>query len=104
MIKEDASSPFGINQTKRYVSKNGESILFKQDQIGNTGLVELVDYMGGDGTVERVATAGHGSNIFPEKPSRANLIRHLVASGTYQPFSSVQLKFHIQTPIEEAHT
>ena len=104
MIKEDASSPFGINQTKRYVSENGESILFKQDRIGNTGLVELVDYMGGDGTVERVATAGHGSNIFPEKPSRANLIRHLVASGTYQPFSSVQLKFHIQSPIEAALT
>lgn len=104
LMEKETEAPFGINETKRYVSSGGEEILFDQDLIGDAGLVELVDYMGGDGTVERVAIGGYRREIFPEKPSRFDLIGHLAASGIYQPFSSVQLKMHVQSPIEAALT
>lgn len=97
-------APFGIRETKRYVSPGGEDILFESDLMGDNGLVELVDYMGGDATVERVATAGYGTDIFPERPSRSELINYLAASGIRAPFSSVQLKFNIRSPIEVALT
>lgn len=103
-MAKEAEAPFGINRTNRYVSQGAEDILFQQDKIGETGLVELVDYMGGDGTVERVATSGYGRGIFPEVPRESDFIGHLAASGIYQPFSSVQLKFNVQSPIEAALT
>ena len=63
--QNDSSSIYGVNYTKRFVSE-GENQLYKKHNLGKTGLIELVDYMGGDGTVERVATLGHGTSIFPE--------------------------------------
>ncbi len=102
MTLEKKSTPFGINPTKRFVSKGGEEELYNQYKIGKTGLVELVDYMGGDGTVERVATSGHGNSIFNERPSTGRLIHYLNSKGIYEPFKSVQLKFNIQSPIETA--
>lgn len=96
-------NPFGINYTKRFVS-DGENQLFKKHELGKTGLIELVDYMGGDGTVERVATLGYGTSIFPENPDKKDFIHYLVNNGIYEPFSSVQLKFNIQSPIFAALT
>jgi len=103
-MAEESNNPFGINITKRYVSSGGESELYRPQHIGNHGSIELVDYMGGDGTVERVATAGHGAEIFSENPHREDFIRHLSAKGIYEPFKSVQLKFSFQSPIETALT
>ena len=94
---------FGVNYTKRFVSE-GENQLYKKHNLGKTGLIELVDYMGGDGTVERVATLGHGTSIFPENPDKRDFIHYLVNNGIYEPFSSIQLKFNIQSPIFTALT
>ena len=94
--------PFKTNLTKRYVSLGGEDVLFKKYGIGNSGSVELIDYMGGDETVERVATAGHGRGIFPEGIAQEDFIYHLGYKRIFQPFKSVQLKFSIQSPIEVA--
>lgn len=96
-------NPFGINYTKRFVS-DGENQLFKKHELGKTGLIELVDYIGGDETVERVATLGYGTSIFPENPDEIDFIHYLVSNGIYEPFSSVQLKFNIQSPIFTALT
>ncbi len=90
--------PFGENQTKRYVSEGGEQQLFVSHSV-NGGSVELVDYMGGDGTVERVATAGHGRRIFRENLGERDFFRYLVTHGIYEPFRSVQVKASFQSPI-----
>jgi thymidylate synthase (FAD) len=100
MVKRE--DPFGVNQTKRYVSEGGEQELYVKHKIENSGEVELVDYMGGDAMVERVATAGHGRSILPDNPSREKLLNYLAISGIQDPFKSVQFKFCIQSPIEVA--
>ncbi len=100
----DGKNPFGVNKTKRYVSDGAEKRLFDYYHIYNSGFLSLVDYMGGDATVERVATAGHGTRIFPEKPSTDDFINHISSKKIIEPFKSVQLKFQIQAPIETALT
>jgi thymidylate synthase (FAD) len=97
-----ANAPFGTNKTRRYVSCGGEGELFQSKDILRHGSIELVDYMGGDETVERVATAGHGRGIFPEKPGQEDFIGYLGSRGIIDPFRSVQFKFSIQAPIEVA--
>lgn len=95
-------APFGISETRRYVSPGAEDLLYQTISAG-TGEIELVDYMGGDGMVERVATAGRGRGIFPhEDISREDLIDSLSANGIYDPFRSTQLKLRVQGPIAVA--
>ena len=95
-------NPFGINQTKRFVSKGAEDSLYKKHSPRSHGEVELVDYMGGDETVARVATAGHGIEFFPEKPNQYDFLKHLVTKRITEPFMPVQLKFSMQMPIRVA--
>lgn len=105
MGDEKNAAPFGISLTKRYVSPGGERELYRPYEVGlrsASSAIELVDYMGGDDTVERVATAGHGRTIFPEQPSQQEFIGHLTAHGIHKPFKSVQLKFSMRVPIETA--
>ena len=100
-------APFGISTTKRAVSAGGEQKMYRMYKIGQRGnesTLELVDYMGSDETVERVATLGLGRSIFPENPEQSEFINHLAASGIYEPFKSVQLKFSMRVPIETALT
>ena len=100
----EENNPYGINTTKRYVSEGAERELYASHLIRNHAKVELVDYMGGDDMAIRVATAGHGTGIFPERPLRKDFIKHLVAKGIETPFKSIQLKFNFKTPIESALT
>ncbi len=99
--------------TKRYVSSGAERLLGALSYVGkpegytpeegnDSGLLALMDYMGGDETVVRVATAGHGLDIFPERPEEPAFLRHLAAKGISAPFKSVQFQFAIQAPIEAA--
>ncbi len=102
MQEEKEGLPDNSNLTKRHVSSEGEKVLYHEYSIGNHGKLTLVDYMGGDPTVERAATLGHGRAIFPEKPEQQDFINHLFAKGIYDPFKSVQLKFLITSPIATA--
>lgn len=102
--KGDERAPFGISSTKRHVSLSGEEELFRPYEINGHGEIELVDYMGGDDVVERVATMGYGIGIFPENLSQREFIHYLVHHGICEPFRSVQLKFSFQCPIETALT
>lgn len=95
-------NPFRISVTKRAVSAGAEKELFYNHRIGESGEVELVDYMGNDDTVEYAATLGFGRNIFPEKPSQREFINYLVKNKIETPFKSVQIKYSMQSPIEVA--
>jgi len=104
MLNDSASAntPFGISITHRAVSSGAEDELFRPYTI-DTGMVELVDYMGSDSTVERVATAGHGRHIFGTAAlNQGELINYLVAKGITDPFRFVQMKFNLRCPIEAA--
>src|SRR3989344_1113426 len=96
LMDEKRENPFGINLTKRYVSEAAEELLYKKFSIGNSCSVELVDYMGGDESVERVSTAGYGREIFSENPEQKEFINYLSTNGIYQSFRSVQFKFSVQ--------
>ncbi|MCH7568786.1 MAG: FAD-dependent thymidylate synthase [Nanoarchaeota archaeon] len=102
--RDEERAPYGISLTKRLVSDGGENELFRSYGIDGHGSLELVDYMGGDEMVERVATAGHGREIFLENPESHDFLHNLVASGISEPFTSVQLKFSFQSPIDTALT
>ena len=99
--------------TKRYVSSGAEDYVkrfneaafqaFADPEKNKPLKVGLTDYMGGDGTVIRAATVGHGLDIFPERFSDEAFFHHLVASGIEKPFRTVQLKFlFTQMPINTA--
>jgi len=100
MVQE--KTPFGVNLTKRVVSPGGEKELFYLHKIGKSGEVELVDYMGGDRSVEYAATLGIGKGIFKEKPGQKEFIGYLAKNKIDSPFKSVQLKFSIQSSIRSA--
>ncbi len=95
-------NPYGLSPTKRLVVPAAEKLLYVPQQTHGEGQITLVDYMGGDADVERVATAGHMINVFPEQPNPSDLFAHLVAMGIREPFKSTQLKFHIQSCIADA--
>ncbi len=94
-------NPYGINLTNRLVVPYAEKLLFSRNNVPG-GHITLVDYMGGDETIARVATAGHGLSIFPENPQLPDFLEHLAAKSILEPFKSVQLKFMIQSGIRVA--
>lgn len=98
----DEQNPYGFSITKRLVIPAAEKLLYRKHSTFGEEQITLVDYMGGDQEVERVATAGHMSAIFPEKPDRPDFLAHLEAKGIEVPFKAVQLKFQIQCSIADA--
>ncbi len=94
--------PYGTSLTRRAVSLGGEKELFNLHQIGESGEVELVDYMGSDDSVEYAATLGLGRGIISPEVSQDDFIQNLSAKGIQNPFKAVQLKFSIQSPISVA--
>lgn len=94
--------PYGVSLTKRLVVPDAEKLLFVPNNVSQSGSITLVDYMGGDRMVERVATAGHGLGIFPENPYLPDFLEYLAVNGILEPFKSVQFKFTIQSSINAA--
>lgn len=94
--------PYGVSLTKRLVVPDAEKLLFVPNNVSQSGSITLVDYMGGDEMVERVATAGHGLSIFPENPHLPDFIEHLAVNGILEPFRSVQFKLTVQSSIKAA--
>jgi hypothetical protein len=88
--------------TRRPVSEGGERHLLQDHRIENHGTVTLVDYMGSDEAIARIATAGHDRTIFPENPSRQELLNHCDQHRIYEPFKFAQLKIFVQAPIAVA--
>jgi thymidylate synthase (FAD) len=102
MQEKEVNAPYGINATKRSVSEGGEDLLFKELDVANHGSVTLIDYLGSDDVIERVATAGHGRRIFPEESSQRDFLSHIAEIGIRRPFSFGQMKFLVEGPIQMA--
>lgn len=100
--EEVERAPHGISMTRRFVSEGAEQDLFYSHSVDGHGSIELIDYMGGDETVERVATAGAGLRVFPESPDRELFFEHLIARGITEPFTAVLGRWIIRSPIETA--
>jgi thymidylate synthase (FAD) len=100
-LMDKTTSDNGTNLTGRYVSHGGEKNLFVKYNTGQ-GSVELVDYMGGDDMVARVATAGYGPSVFPENPSLPDFLSYITDRGITTPFKSVHLKLKVASPIRSA--
>lgn len=79
-----------------------EGMLYKPIALGDSQLIQPIDYMGGDATVERAATMGHGRAILSESVSQRYFFDHLVTSSIKDPFKFPQVKLLIQAPINEA--
>lgn len=97
-------APFGISKTKRFVSEGGEKALYIPHGVGkhDSGYVALVDYMGGDGTIEYAATATRGRGIFNLQPTQQDFLAFLAGNGITRPFRWSQLKLEVQVPISVA--
>jgi len=62
------------------------------------GFVSLVDYMGGDGDIERAARVSYGAGTRKKEQTRG-LIRYLRRHKHTTPSEMVELKFHCCMPI-----
>ena len=103
-ITEDPNlTPYGVELTKRFVVPGAEDELYRRyvTDVENH-FVTFIDYMGGDGMIERVATAGHGVSIFAEHPEQMDFFRHLIAKSIFTPFKSVIFRLHVQSSIADA--
>ncbi len=100
--QQQKENPYGISTTKRLVVPAAESLLFQKEFIAGEGHITLVDYMGGDAMVERVATAGHGRSVFSRHLDLHDFFSYLRFKRIDQPFKSAQLKFQIQAPLAVA--
>jgi len=90
-------SPYGAHITRRVSSPEAEELLYRPNAVGNRSHIMFRDYMGGDQTVAWVATAGRGTNIFPENPSTSDFLHYLVAHHIWDPFKFVQFSFLIKS-------
>jgi len=105
-VRLSPEGPYGENLTRRPVVAAAEQRLFSVTDTDFSGdsshNLTLIDYMGGDEMILRVATAGHGPSIFPEKPSPRELFKVLVRKHIWVPFKSTQIKVIVNSSIDDA--
>jgi thymidylate synthase (FAD) len=84
--------------TKRTTIPAAEEILGSYFPVLDHGFVSLVDYMGGDESVERAARVSFGAGTRKVHQTRG-LIRYLRRHKHTTPSEMVELKFHCAMPI-----
>lgn len=78
-----------------------DEILEKYFPVLDYGFVSLVDYMGGDDSLEKYARVSYGSKTRKVSDTRG-LIRYLIRHFHTTPIESTELAFHIGLPIHVA--
>ncbi len=84
--------------TKRPVNPAAEEILGGYFPVLDHGFVALVDYMGGDDSVERAARVSYGYGTRKRSATRG-LVRYLRRHRHTTPSEMVELKFHCAMPM-----
>ena len=85
-------------ETRRPTTESAERILGGYFPVLDHGFVCLVDYMGGDGDIERAARVSYGYGTRKTSQTRG-LIRYLRRHRHTTPSEMVELKFHVCMPI-----
>jgi thymidylate synthase (FAD) len=85
-------------ETKRPTSPAAEEILGRYYPVLDHGFVALVDYMGGDESIERAARVSYGYGTRRSSQTRG-LIRYLRRHRHTTPSEMVELKFHCCMPM-----
>lgn len=78
-----------------------QDILCKYFPVLDKGFIALIDYMGGDETIEQYARVSYGKGTRKLSETRG-LIRYLVSHHHSTPLESTELAFHIALPIHVA--
>lgn len=87
-----------MNQTKRPVCEGAEEILNLYFPVLDHGFISLIDYEGGETTIERAARVSTATSpLNPEDSER--LIRQLAAEGHNNPGEHFKFTFHVRAPI-----
>lgn len=86
--------------TDRLVIAGAEELLGRYFPVLDHGFVSLIDYMGGDLSIERAARCSYviGHEVRGVKETR-HLIRYLMRHRHTSPFEQVEFQFHIGLPI-----
>jgi thymidylate synthase (FAD) len=84
--------------TKRPVNRAAEEILGGYFPVLDHGFVSLVDYMGGDESIERAARVSYGYGTRKRSATRG-LVRYLRRHRHTTPSEMVELKFHCAMPM-----
>ena len=85
-------------ETKRPTNPRAEEILGGYFPVLDHGFVALVDYMGGDDSIERAARVSYGYGTRKSSRTRG-LIRYLRRHRHTTPSEMVELKFHCAMPM-----
>ena len=85
-------------ETKRPTVRAAEEILGGYFPVLDHGFVSLVDYMGGDDSIERAARVSYGYGTRQTSQTRG-LIRYLRRHRHTTPSEMVELKFHCSMPM-----
>lgn len=87
-------------ETKRLVIPAADAILDQYYAVHDHGFVSLVDYMGGDTSIDRAARTSVGGNLKDRSEAEeSKLIGRLMRDRHTSPFEMVELKFHCAMPI-----
>ncbi len=78
--------------------ETADEILDKYFPVLDYGFLALVDYMGGDESIEKFARVSYGGGTRKVSDTK-NLIRYLVRNMHVTPLESTELTFHIGLPI-----
>lgn len=85
-------------ETKRPTSPAAEEILGGYFPVLDHGFVALIDYMGGDESIERAARVSYGYGTRQVSETRG-LLRYLRRHRHTTPSEMVELKFHCAIPL-----
>ncbi len=85
-------------ETRRPTNPEAEEILGGYFPVLDHGFVALIDYMGGDESIERAARVSYGAGTRKVSQTRG-LIRYLRRHHHTTPSEMVELKFHCAMPM-----
>lgn len=86
-------------ETKRPTNPAAEEILDLYFPVLDHGFCSLVDYMGTDTCVEKMARVSYAGGGTRKVNQTRGLIRYLKRHFHSTPFESIELKFHLSMPI-----
>jgi thymidylate synthase (FAD) len=85
-------------ETRRLTIPGAEELLGHYFPVLDHGFVALVDYMGGDSSIDDAARVSYGAGTRKASDERT-LLRYLMRKVHTSPVEMVELKFHCKMPI-----